>query len=392
MVSAGLCGLIAAEAAPIASLLFGSTAYATPVTVAACVMFLQNCTVPGFAWLRAESQPVAYSLLSVANLVVSLVATYILVGWLDYGFVGSLLATGLGYALIVLCTFPVIMLRAGIRFRSDIAWNLLTFGVPQVFSFMSVWVLQLSDRYLLSRFGTLQEAASYSVAYSLGGVVSTVIIAPFQLAWPTAMYAIAKRKDSARVFQIVFRWFSLVLFFAAFGLSVVTTVLLNWLFPPNYRTSGALIPLISVSIAFYGIYILCMVGASVRRKTWMAPVYTTFAALLNVGINLVLIPRYGATGAATATLVAYVALAAVAYIGNQQIYPVPYEIGRLAVAVLGGAGLYYGSVLVAHSLKPAWTLPISLLGLALYGLWLAVLAWTGQLMRPRPRARGASAT
>ena len=38
------------------------------------------------------------------------------------------------------------------------------------------------------------------------------------------MYAIAKRKDAAYIFQLVFRWYSYVLFFATFALSLLSTV------------------------------------------------------------------------------------------------------------------------------------------------------------------------
>ena len=88
------------------------------------------------------------------------------------------------------------------------------------------------------------------------------------------------------------------------------------LFPPSYYAAEAVIPIVAVSIMFFGMYSFITIGISIRRKTWFAVILTTVAALANVGLNMVLIPRYGSIGAAVSTLIAYVLLASSAYIVN----------------------------------------------------------------------------
>jgi O-antigen/teichoic acid export membrane protein len=223
---------------------------------------------------------------------------------------------------------------------------LLAFGLPLVLNFLSYWVLQLSDRELLSRIGPytgterLAQTASYAVAYSLGTVLSTAIVTPFTLAWPTAMYTIAKRHDASYLFRLVFRWFGLLLILAGFGLSLASSLVLKRLFPPSYQSAGPLVPIVAMSIVFYGIYFVFMTGANLRRKTWLAAVFTTVAALLNFGLNLWLIPLYGSVGAAASTAIAYVVLAAVAYAVNQRLYRVRFEIGMFVIALAGSVVLY----------------------------------------------------
>jgi O-antigen/teichoic acid export membrane protein len=361
----------------LAILLFGNPSFSDLVRFAGLVLLMQNLSLPGFAWLRAENRASFFSLLSVASLLVTLITTIVLVGMAHLGIAGALLATGCGYAVVVLCTLPVILLRAGLHLRFDIAWGLLTFGVPNAASFVSIWVLQLSDRYLLSRLGSLSQTASYAVAYSLGGALAAVVIAPFSLAWPSAMFAIAKRKDAARVFQLVFRWYSIILLFTTFGLSLIAVFVLDLLFPPAYHSAAPIIPLIASSIMLYGVYNIFTVGVSIQRKTWLAVIFTTLAALVNVGLNIVLIPRYGSMGAAESTLVAYAVLALIAYVINQRIYPVPFEIGLFVIALLIGTALFIGSSLLAQSQETYRAWGISLAALGLYGgclVFLGVLA------------------
>jgi O-antigen/teichoic acid export membrane protein len=355
----------------------GSVTLAHLMMLAVLVIFAQNLSVPAFAWMRAESRAPSYALLSLINLSVNLGANLLLVGFLHWGILGALLSIGLGFLSVDLIMLPLILLRGRLRFRRDIAWNMLTFGVPQVGSVISFWILQLSDRELLIRMAGPTVTASYSVAYSLGSVLSTVVITPFNLAWPTTMYAIANRPDAARVYQQVFRYLGLLLLFAAFGISLVSSLLLDVLFPRSYHAAALVIPIIALSIVFYGAYLLFVTGVSIRRLTWLATLYMTLAALSNVGINLVLIPRFAAMGAAASTLVAYVILAAVTYLVNRRIYPIPFEIGRFLLAAATGAAIFTASYVAAQTLGTWARWPLSIGGLIVYAGFLVLFARVG---------------
>jgi O-antigen/teichoic acid export membrane protein len=182
------------------------------------------------------------------------------------------------------------------------------------------------------------------------------------------MYAIAKHDNSPAVYRRIFRSFCLVVFFCAFALSLASELALDLLFPPSYRSATSIIPVVAASSVLYGIYsIFMLIGINVRRKSWYVTVYVAIAAVLNVALNLILIPRAGAMGAALSTLLAYFVLAALAYVGNQRIYPIPFEIGRVTLAAILGVALYAGSGLAVAAIAPVPAWPIQLLALAVYG-------------------------
>jgi O-antigen/teichoic acid export membrane protein len=116
-------------------------------------------------------------------------------------------------------------------------------------------------------------------------------------------------------------------------------------------------------------------GVTLERKTWLAFISLLFSALLNVGVNIVLIPLYGATGAAIATLVAYIAFALVSYLFNQCIYPVPFEVGLFLVASGIGIMLYFADSSLVQGQSDVITLCIHIGLLMLYGGTLTVLGW-----------------
>ncbi len=149
--------------------------------------------------------------------------------------------------------------------------------------------------------------------------------------------------------------------------------MLDILFPPSYHVAAPIIPVIALSIVFYGIYTIFTVGTGVQRKTWYVALIMTLAALVNVVANFVLIPLYGSMGAALATLIAYIFLTLIMYIINQRIYPLPFEIDIFVVALLIGIAVYVGgSFLAQHqTIYGAWAIYVG--AAVLYGACLVLL-------------------
>jgi O-antigen/teichoic acid export membrane protein len=128
------------------------------------------------------------------------------------------------------------------------------------------------------------------VAYSLGGILSSLVISPFSLAWFPAMFSIAKKDDAPRIFQLIFRWYALSLLFATLSLSFFGVSVLDLFFPPVYHAAAPVIPIIALSTACSGFSVMLSIGVSIQRKSWLATLFTTISALLNIGLNIVLIP------------------------------------------------------------------------------------------------------
>jgi Na+-driven multidrug efflux pump len=93
----------------------------------------------------------------------------------------------------------------------------------------------------------------------------------------------------------------------------------------------------AIGVLFQGIYLLTSIGLKITKRTQYYPVATMTAAATNVGLNLVLIPRFGLVGAAWANGAAYAVQAVLGYAFSQRFYPIAYEwarIGRVAGAAI----------------------------------------------------------
>src|SRR6266849_5495164 len=364
---------IGVMAAPWLSILVLGNASYSSATQVAVLLLLQNLTIPGLMWMRVESRAMSYSIISVANFLLVAAATIVLVGMLHMGVVGALIAAGLGNVIVAVCTLPLVFLRAGFHLCSPLVVSMLMLGVPYALNYITMWVLQLSDRYLLGHLASLSVAANYAIAYSLGTGTAFVVTKPFSIAWWVLIYPIARRDDALHVFKLIFRWYSFVLLFATLGLSLFGVSVLDLLFPVSYHGQSLIITVVALSTVFKSIFVVFNLGMSLQRKTWLAFIALLFSALLNVVVIIVLIPLYGAMGAAIATLAAYIALALVSYLLNQLIYPVPFEVGLFLIALVIGIALYFtdSRLTQGQSHLIVWGIHCGLL--LLYGGTLAVM-------------------
>jgi len=102
-----------------------------------------------------------------------------------------------------------------------------------------------------------------------------------------------------------------------------------------------------------GIYLLTSIGLNITKRTQYYPVATIAAAATNIGLNLLLIPRFGIVGAAWANGAAYAVQAALGLRLSQRFYPIAYEWGRIARACSSAA-----VACLAARMLPAVRLPV----------------------------------
>src|SRR2546422_11709589 len=106
-----------------------------------------------------------------------------------------------------------------------------------------------------------------------------------------------------------------------------------------------------------GMYYIAATGVVLAKRVWTLPITTGVAALVNVGLNLVLIPRYGIIGAAVATVVAQAVSICGLFIWSQRFWHIPYAWRQVIVGIVCGAvalGLGLGVRLPGPGADLAW--------------------------------------
>jgi O-antigen/teichoic acid export membrane protein len=215
----------------------------------------------------------------------------------------------------------------------------LAFSLPLIPAALSSFVLGVSDRFVVQSMMGAEAVARYQVAYNIGSMPQ-LLVGVLAAAWLPRFFAAS---GDRRTLLVAARdQLDAVLAPVVLGLSVGAPLVLALWVPPSYDREGLLLLTALVVVSVYP------VAASLSWTRVLLPAGRSRAvaygnvgaATINVLLNLILVPVAGLEGAAVATVVSYLLLAAFLFAAGRRVESVP---GRSARVLM----LAWGAVVVA---------------------------------------------
>lgn len=223
-------------------------------------------------------------------------------------------------------------------------------GIPLAFGGLAYFLLNAGDRIIIQAILGPAEVGRYQVAYVVGSVI--ILLLTFTSAAWTPRFAALRdereRRDlAAQSRDELYRILMPVLLGITLGAPVLLRIVAPASFEPESLTAVVfLVALCAFPVATSGAVTRLLV---ILRRGKTVGAISAIGAAVNVALNLLLIPVIGILGAAVATLVAYVLLAAL------QLWALPAEprmalpSWRLVLACLAIVGVSAGSVLLPQT-------------------------------------------
>ena len=103
----------------------------------------------------------------------------------------------------------------------------------------------------------------------------------------------------------------------------------------GYVQAWKVIPFISFGYVFNGLYFFFInIFNYTKKAVKYVPLYSLFCALINIGLNYALIPRYGMIGSALATMISMFVLSLSTYMGSKRFIDVGFKYKRMISLIL----------------------------------------------------------
>ena len=182
----------------------------------------------------------------------------------------------------------------------------LQFAKPLMFSAIWAWVNNYFDRYAIDYYLTLEEVGIYNANYSVGSKFFLLLSPIFIILLTPFVYASVSKKvkkHSVRKYG---------LYYVALATPILITIYLmrdsvgNLLLSQNYKDGFYLIFWIGLAFFFLTLTQLYESFFYAEYKTKIILLGNVISALLNVILNILLIPKYGIMGAAIATCLGFI--------------------------------------------------------------------------------------
>ena len=332
--------------------LVGHAAWILFIRYSAWILFFDTLAIVPFAYLRMQNKAKLFAGLRILNIVITIVLTVIMFVLLhmrvEVVFIANLIASALTSLVLLWIISPELTLR--------IPWKLykemLGFGLPYIPASLAGIAIQVIDRPILKAMTNDETVGIYTANYRLG-VLMMLVVGMFDYAWRPFFLTHAKDADAPKMFSRVFTYFlALLMLVFITGTMFIEDIVRIRLFGGHFIGSeywGGLkiVPVILLAYVFTGAYVNFVVGVYLEKKTKYLPYATGAGAAANIIANYLLIPPLGIMGAALATLISYVVMAAGIYFPSQKFYHVEYEWGRILRLCLA-TGIVVGLFLAFH--------------------------------------------
>lgn len=245
----------------------------------------------------------------------------------------------------------------------------LLFGVPLIFYELGFMILDSGDRILVEHYLGSLQLGYYSAAYNMSYYVLDALMVPLNLALFPIYMRLWVREGKAQTQEFLSKAFDAFLMIAV-GMVVTVIVLRHDLIvvlaSSKFRSAQSLLPTLLVGVLFYAMINLVNPGLLIYKKTRTMAKLIVYAGVLNIAMNIVLLPRMGLQAAALATLVSYVFFFLITMRASFKLLPYPLEIAAL-VRYLLAAGVTAAVLSRVETANAFLNVGVKgLLGIALY--------------------------
>lgn len=328
------------------NLFFGNIEYGVYFLIIFLSVSFEILNLFSFDLIRLKEKPVFFITISILRLTTILVLNIYFIKFLGLGVKGIILSQLIGNALITIITLPFLIKNMIWNFYYSEFKKMLSYGVPLVFSTISMMLLTMGDRYIIKYYSNYSQVGIYSLGYKIASVVNVLIIQSFQTGFLPIAYKNFNKPDAQRFFSKTLTYYTFILVVASLTISLFSQELIE-LFSKNneYNIAYTIVPFISLAFVFKGIQYVYSLGLHFTKKTKYNAFIVLFAAILNFTLNLLLIPKFGIYGAAIATIISWIIMSTAFYKYSFKFYKVKYEIQKIVLLILIGAGLYMFSLL-----------------------------------------------
>jgi len=352
----------------ISHLVLGSGEYSLYFVVALAAIPFGLCYKLALDILRLKFEATRRTVISMTQMLVNIGLTIYFVVFLRIGIVGVFLSTLI--TNVVFMSVVLLLVRANytLAFSATKLKKMLRFCAPLVPATMAFYVFQYADRYLLIHLTNLEEVGLYSIGLAIASALF-LLVSGFQTAWMPTVYSSYREGEAREFYARIFNYFWALLLAAAVGVSLFGKEILTVLAPQTYLRAYSVVPILVLSAVFFRGGPLFSFGIGIAKKTHYNLALMAGAVALNIGLNLLFIPRYAMVGAAMATLISAIARAVGLFVLSQRLYRVEYDllsffkILALAVAIISAGYFLFSDI----------SLPNILIKVGLLGAYLGAL-------------------
>lgn len=257
------------------------------------------------SFLQARQEALHYSINTLSNFFVQVSLAIVFIAILKMGALGMLLAnviTGLLFFIYVLIVFVP---RINIGINTQITKESFAYSLPLLPHQISLWSSGTIDRLFLNGYKGKAITGIYSVGQQFGNVVGTIAYSVNQAFVPWFFQMIEAGEEGRRKIEqmglVSVIGYSLI----AFMISLFAPEILDIMVSEGFRDAWKIMPFLNFAFVYHGVYFF-FINILFIKNTGQVFFVTLSAMVVDVILNVLLVPIWGVWGCSIAFFVTYV--------------------------------------------------------------------------------------
>lgn len=278
--------------------------------------------------LRNRDKAWSYIQVSILTLVFTIFFTIYFIVFIDLGVVGVLYGKILGSLISLIYLYYLTWSEFHCQLSKRMLLGMLSFSIFLVPSNLSSLVLNMSNRFFLSEYQSLEDVGLFSLGVKIAGVIPILITEPVKKAFIPYIFDLSDQLNKCKSLLSDF----IRLFFAGVSIfvlifSIFANDLVYLMASDSYLGSSSVVFIMSFSNLLIGTAAIVVLAIHITKKTWIVTLIWLLSSLLNIALNILLIPIYSKMGAAYATLLSILFILVFYIIAAKKVFPliIPYR-------------------------------------------------------------------
>lgn len=269
--------------------------------------------------LRNENSSIVFGLLEISKVGCCFSLAVFLVLFTELGWVGCVIGFLTGTLVVSLISLKS-MLKCPVNAKMlnlELIKEIYKLSLPLLPVGLANVANNAADKIIIARLLGESALGIYAISYSFGQLI-TLFIASYIKYWGPIYYKGAANGIVSYEFirKSSFQYIPIIAALALISYVVIDVFLFDLMVNDSFTEGKDIIPIIITALVIQGVFFFAIPFYIKTNRTKLLSLITIISAIINIGLNYILIPMFGLVGSAYSTLISYVFLSSVGHYLN----------------------------------------------------------------------------
>ncbi len=239
------------------------------------------------------------------------------------GIVGFYRASSLAYFVALCISIFFAFSDISIRFSRKTLVTILTYSVHLLSVGLLFSAVNLLDRYIIAKFGSISEVGIYSIGVKISGIMG-LVIASFALAWFPVSMRIKDDPEAKNIYRKIHDFYFTAVTILLSALILFRRELVD-IFAPGYEGTYNVIAILGTYVIINGSIYFYSLGIHIKKQTKFLTVSAIASILVNIVTSILLVRPLGIDGVALGTLAGAIVWVIIQLYYSNKLFPIQYN-------------------------------------------------------------------